>query len=95
MDVGDVARVVLIIIFVVVAAVVHVILRRRDHERIRDYLSEVGATDVEISRLVFVGGADAAIYRVVYTDRQGQRRETRCKTREGYADGELDWTDPP
>jgi hypothetical protein len=94
-DTGSVTNILVGSVVVIAVIAIAYIADRRSSQRIRDYLSDRGATDVEIRRLWFTGGTDNAVYEVEYTDRAGRSRGTRCLIRSSILGKELYWTDPP
>ena len=95
MDAGSVTNILVGSVVVIAVAAIAFVVNRRNTERICDYLSGRGATDVEIRRLWFTGGTDNTVYEVEYTDRAGRSRGTRCLIRSSILGRELYWTDPP
>ena len=76
------------------AFLVGITISVKDKRRIHDYLSERGATDIVISKMLLNGQRNTSIYDVVYTDRQGVSCRTRCTIPYGWFGGsEIYWKD--
>ena len=76
------------------AFLVGITISVKDKRRIHDYLSERGATDIVISKMLLNGQRNTSIYDVVYTDRQGVSCRTRCMIPYGwFGDSEIYWKD--
>jgi hypothetical protein len=86
--------VVLGIVILGAAFLVGITISAKDKRRIHDYLSERGATDIVISKMLLNGQRNTSIYDVAYTDRQGVSCRTRCTIPYGWFGGsEIYWKD--
>ena len=86
--------VILGIVILGAAFLVGITISAKDKRRIHDYLSERGATDIVISKMLLNGQRNTSIYDVVYTDRHGVSCRTRCTIPYGwFGSSEIYWKD--
>ena len=69
---------------------------RIDKQRITEFLTTKGATNITISTKLFDGDEDTDTYFVEYTDNHGKEHRNRCKINNGLysQDDSLYWRDP-
>ena len=81
---------------VILAVAVGYARNQTNKQRIHEYLSAKGATDVVISKAWFTHDRDTNTYDVEYTDRQGRYCRNRCKVRSSWfaRDDAIYWRDP-
>lgn len=84
---------VLVVVIVVIAIGISYWQSRDNMQSIRAYLKAKGAINIVVTWNWFGGERGNQAFNVEYTDRQGQRRQTRCKI-SGTSD-DIYWRDPP
>ncbi|HTP11858.1 MAG TPA: hypothetical protein VMP08_26570 [Anaerolineae bacterium] len=88
----------LVLAGIVLLAITSTYFGVKSHKRrIREILSEKGATDIEVSWQWNWGDRANSVYTVVYTNRQDQRRDTICKVGRSFSlsGGVIYWVEPP
>ncbi len=80
----------------VVAFTIDYARSQSNKQRIADYLYTKGASSIVVARVWFSWDRGNFAYDVIYSDRQGQPRQVRCKVNSSWlSNHEIFWLTPP
>lgn len=83
--------------FVILVIVIPYFEIKSHKKRIRNCLTEKGATNIDVSWQLTRGDRSNNSYTVDYTNRQGQNCRITCKVARFFSlsDGDIYWSEPP